>query len=284
MFLGGAAGVGGHVGRGPAGLHEIVRQEGILDLLAGNVREHHAVNLHAGGQGLAGFADHLLVVGADVDDVDVLERQLVFGHDGADAIGPAAVRFEICFDFHGAVEMFGQHNLRGKFRSSTKTFVRPVPVSEPFPILSFAQAAEFAELGLANIRREFPHYLQHMLNAAGDARTPRELHPAFYGSYDWHSCVHQHWMLVRLALMFPALPPPPEIDRVLHEPLTAVNLQVEVDYFRGPGREFFERPYGWAWLLKLAQEIHAYDAKLEANMEPLVTYIRAGFMRYLRAL
>ena len=154
----------------------------------------------------------------------------------------------------------------------------------PFPTLSPEQASEFAQLGLANIRREFPHYLQHMLNAPGDARTPRELHPAFYGSYDWHSCVHQHWMLARLALMFPALPERAEIDRVLHEHLTAENLQVEVEYFRAPGREFFERPYGWAWLLKLAQEIQAYDARLEANMAPLVTYIRAGFMRYLRAL
>ena len=157
-------------------------------------------------------------------------------------------------------------------------------MSAPFPTILTAQASEFAQLGLVNVRREFPHYLQHMLNSAGDARTPRELHPAFYGSYDWHSCVHQHWMLVRLALMFPTLPERAEIDRVLHEHLTAENLRIEAEYFKGPGREFFERPYGWAWLLKLAQEVQAYDATLEANMAPLVAYIRAGFMRYLRAL
>ncbi|MBL9216282.1 MAG: DUF2891 domain-containing protein [Opitutaceae bacterium] len=157
-------------------------------------------------------------------------------------------------------------------------------MSGPFPTLLASQASEYARLGLANIRREYPHLLQHALNSAADARTPRELHPAFYGSYDWHSCVHQHWMLVRLVLMFPQLPERAEIDRVLHEHLTAANMQAEVDYFRTPGREFFERPYGWAWLLKLAQEIQAYDAALEANMAPLVSYIRAGFMRYLRAL
>jgi hypothetical protein len=146
------------------------------------------------------------------------------------------------------------------------------------------QASEFARLGLANIRREYPHYLQHMLNGPDDARTPRALHPAFYGSYDWHSCVHQHWMLVRLALLFPDLPERAEIDRVLRAHLTVGNMRAEADYFLAPGRGFFERPYGWAWLLKLAQEIRAYDSELEANMAPLVSYIRTGFMRYLRAL
>ena len=152
------------------------------------------------------------------------------------------------------------------------------------PALSVAQASAYARLGLDNIRREYPHYLQHMLNAPEDARPPRELHPAFYGSYDWHSCVHQHWMLVRLTVMFPDLPERAEIDRVLREHLTAENMAAEAAYFRGPGREFFERPYGWAWLLKLAQEIRAYDPALWAHMDPLISHIRSGFMRYLRNL
>ncbi len=153
-----------------------------------------------------------------------------------------------------------------------------------FPILSASQASAFARLGLANVCREFPHYLQHTLNRPEDALLPRTLHPAFYGSYDWHSSVHQHWMLVRLALLFPDLPERPEIDRVLREHLTADNLQAETEYFQAPGREFFERPYGWAWLLKLAQEVRAYDQGLEINMDPLVAHIRSGFMRYLRTL
>ena len=65
-------------------------------------------------------------------------------------------------------------------------------MSADFPTLLPAQASEFARLGLANVHREYPHLLTHALNEAGDARTPRDLHPAFYGSYDWHSCVHQH--------------------------------------------------------------------------------------------
>lgn len=152
------------------------------------------------------------------------------------------------------------------------------------PALTAAQASAYARLGLANIGREFPHHVQHVLNDAEDARLPRELHPAFYGSYDWHSCVHQHWMLVRLSLMFPDLPERAEIDALLRAHLTQENMAAEAAYFREPGREFFERPYGWAWLLKLAQEIRAYDPTLWANMDPLVSHIRAGFMRYLRNL
>lgn len=157
-------------------------------------------------------------------------------------------------------------------------------VSAPFPTLTVGQASEFARVGLANVRREYPHLLQHALLGPGDVRPPRELHPAFYGSYDWHSCVHQHWMLVRLALLFPELPERGEIEAVLRAHLTAEHLAVETAYFQAPGREFFERPYGWAWFLKLAQELHTFDPGLAGNLAPLTTHIRSGFLRYLRAL
>jgi len=157
-------------------------------------------------------------------------------------------------------------------------------VPDSFPTLSADQASAFARLGLANVRREYPHLLQHMLDGPEDVREVRVLHPAFYGSYDWHSCVHQHWMLVRLALLFPGLPERAEIDRVLRENLTRENMEGEAEYFRAPGRQFFERPYGWAWFLKLAQEVGSYDRELQDNLDPLVDYIRAGFMRYLRNL
>jgi len=157
-------------------------------------------------------------------------------------------------------------------------------VPDAFPTLSQSQASAFARLGLANVRREYPHLLQHMINGPEDILEVRALHPAFYGSYDWHSCVHQHWMLVRLALLFPALPERPEIDRVLRAHLTRENMEREAEYFRAPGRQFFERPYGWAWFLKLAQEMNGYDAALAENLDPLVDLIRDGFMRYLRSL
>lgn len=153
-----------------------------------------------------------------------------------------------------------------------------------FPIFSSVQASAFARLGLANLSREYPHLLQHVLSGPADARTPRQLHPAFCASYDWHSCVHQHCMLARLARLFPDLPERAEIDRMLHEHLTAENLAAEAAYFTAPGREFFERPYGWAWLLKLAEEMLRHDRALAANLAPLVTVIRRGLFTYLAAL
>ncbi len=157
-------------------------------------------------------------------------------------------------------------------------------MSVTFPQLTTAQASDYARLGLANVRREFPHLLQHALNASGDARTPRDLHPAFYGSYDWHSCVHQHCMLARLARLFPELPERAEIDSLLREHLTPEHIAAEVAYFTAPGREFFERPYGWAWLLKLAEELLRYNAELARILEPLVQVMRAGLFAYLPAL
>ena len=153
-----------------------------------------------------------------------------------------------------------------------------------FSTLLTAQASTFARLGLANVRREYPHLLQHQLNGPEDVRSPRALHPAFYGSYDWHSCVHQHCMLARLARLFPELPERTEIDRTLREHLTAENIAAETAYFRAPGRGFFERPYGWAWLLKLAEELLRYDRTLAANLDPLVAVMREGLFAYLPAL
>jgi len=164
-----------------------------------------------------------------------------------------------------------------------------VPISLPFvstafPILLPDQASGFARLGLANVRREYPHNLQHTLNGPEDVRLPRSLHPAFYGSYDWHSCVHQHGMLARLARLTPDLPEREEIDRLLREHLTAENIAAETAYFQAPGRAVFERPYGWAWLLKLSAELQAYDPELAGNLAPLVAVMRAGLFAYLVAL
>lgn len=154
----------------------------------------------------------------------------------------------------------------------------------PLPTLSPTQASAFARLALANIRREYPRAEIHLLNDSGDVRPPRELHPAFYGSYDWHSCVHQHWMLVRLVRLFPQLHERPQIDAVLRDHLSAENIATEAAYFRAPGRTSFQRPYGWAWFLKLEQEMRGYDVEFARNLSPLAALIREGFMVYLRTL
>lgn len=157
-------------------------------------------------------------------------------------------------------------------------------MASTYPFLTADRASAFARLGLAHVRREYPHQVQHVLNSPADVQLPRRMHAAFYGSYDWHSSVHQHWMLVRLVLLYPELPERIEIDQVLREHLSRENMVAEKAYFEAPGREFFERPYGWAWLLKLAQEVTAYDTELEENMRPLVSYVRNAFMRYMRTL
>lgn len=125
--------------------------------------------------------------------------------------------------------------------------------------LDVEQGAHFAELALKGICREYPNKLDHVINDAADVRTPRQIHPAFYGCFDWHSSVHGHWMLVRLLRLLPALPNAPEIRAALAANLAAGNLQAERSYLDQPNRRSFERTYGWAWLLKLAEELHAWD-------------------------
>ena len=147
------------------------------------------------------------------------------------------------------------------------------------------QASAFAQLALKGIQKEYPNKLGHVLNADADNKTPRALHPAFYGSFDWHSSVHGHWMLVRLLRRFPELPEKEQIRAVLAKHLTAKNLQIEADYFNQPNRQSFERTYGWAWALKLAEELHGWDgtdAKAwSKNLQPLADMLVARYLAFL---
>lgn len=136
-------------------------------------------------------------------------------------------------------------------------------------------ASSWARLALACLRRELPHKLDHLM-LDGEVKSPRELHPAFYGCLDWHSAVHGHWMLARLLRAFPTLPEAAAIHALLDESLTAENIQVEAAYFSG--RESFERTYGWAWLLELAR---ALDDPWRANLQPLVEVIVARYLAFL---
>ena len=131
-------------------------------------------------------------------------------------------------------------------------------------------ATRFAEMALKCIRKEYPNKLDHAMSDASQLRSPRELHPAFYGCYDWHSSVHGHWLLVHLLRTRAAEQRPggspvnvalPEADirEALDANLTAENIRAEEEYFREPGRASYERPYGWAWLLKLQEELYIWD-------------------------
>jgi hypothetical protein len=148
--------------------------------------------------------------------------------------------------------------------------------------LAVDSAARFAALALACLRREFPYQPQHVLTEPGDLRRPRELHPAFYGCFDWHSAVHGHWLLVRLLRRFPDLPAAAAIRAALDQNLAASNLEAEADYLRE--RPAFERPYGWAWLLKLAQELSAWEdaagRRWRQHLAPLVDVIVARYLDF----
>lgn len=148
--------------------------------------------------------------------------------------------------------------------------------------LGLERATALSRLPLANLQREYPHHLLHVLRNAGDIGSPRDLHPAFYGSFDWHSCVHGHWMLVRLLRLF-ELPDESTIREVLADNLTKENLRVESDYLRD--RPTFERAYGWAWLLALAAELRSWDDAAAAEwagylgpLEDLIVRLWTGFL------
>ena len=119
--------------------------------------------------------------------------------------------------------------------------------------------SRFAELALACVHREYPNQISHHLNADGDVRPPRELTPAFHGCYDWHSCVHGHWLLARLARTEPQAAFAAPARAALAKSLTPANIAGEVRYQRAAGRVSFERPYGLAWLLQLAAELREWD-------------------------
>lgn len=158
--------------------------------------------------------------------------------------------------------------------------LRAEPVS---PTMS--QASHFAQLALKGIGREFPHKLDHVMQDAAGVKGPRELHPAFYGCFDWHSSVHGHWMLVRLLKQFPGIPEAAAIRTALGGNLTAAHLAVETAYLKQPGTAGFERTYGWAWLLKLAEELHGWDdpdgKAWAANLAPLAGAFAERYLAFL---
>jgi len=151
--------------------------------------------------------------------------------------------------------------------------------------LSEKQASHFAALALKCVAREFPNKPEHVINNASEVQSPKLLHPAFYGCYDWHSSVHGHWMLVRLLKMFPTLPEAPQIRDALNANLTAENIAAEVTYMKQPNRQSFERTYGWAWALKLAEELHSWNdadgKRWSENLQPLAELLSKSYRTFL---
>ncbi len=127
--------------------------------------------------------------------------------------------------------------------------------------LSSEEIAAFARLALDGIERPFPNKPGQVYVGPESARIPEEMHPIFYGSFDWHSSVHGHWMLVRILRRYPDSPVEAEIRALLDRQFTAEKVAKETAYFEPSHNRGFERMYGWAWLLRLAQELHAGAAE-----------------------
>jgi hypothetical protein len=156
---------------------------------------------------------------------------------------------------------------------------------ETIPALDPTTASTFARLALKGIHREYPNKLDHIMNDASEVLPPAGLHPAFFGSFDWHSSVHGHWMLIRLLQRFPDLPEAGAIRPALEVDLTAPNIAVELAYLERPNRASFERTYGWAWLLKLAEELHGWEdpdgRRWSAALAPLAEAFAGRYRDFL---
>ena len=136
-----------------------------------------------------------------------------------------------------------------------------------------AAVERFAGLALGCVHQEYPNKIGHVLQSDQDVGPPRSLTPAFYGCFDWHSSVHGHWLLARLARLYPDAPFAAAARAALERSLSAERVAVEARYLGGPGRESFERPYGLAWLLCLAGELRSWPdeqaQKWAATLAPL---------------
>ncbi|AGA32279.1 hypothetical protein TVNIR_0578 [Thioalkalivibrio nitratireducens DSM 14787] len=153
------------------------------------------------------------------------------------------------------------------------------------PVLDAATTEAYARAGLANIRREYPNHPGHLLTGEEDLRAPSQLHPIFYGCFDWHSSVHQHWMLVRLLRRSPRLGMADAVRNTLDRQFDVGAARIEAAYFQHPQRRSFERPYGWAWLLTLAAELEAWGEaaprRWAAALQPLTDTVRGRCLDWL---
>ena len=146
-----------------------------------------------------------------------------------------------------------------------------------------AAAGRFAQLALDCAHLEYPNKIAHVLQADEDARPPRQLTPAFFGCYDWHSAVHGHWLLARLARLYPQAGFAAPARAALRASFTPEKVAAELAYLRGPGRASFERPYGLAWLLQLAAELRSWPDAESARWAEILRPLEAEAADRVRA-
>ena len=148
-----------------------------------------------------------------------------------------------------------------------------------------AEAASYARVALANVGREFPSGVSHTMKAPGDfPYRPRARTPVFYGSFDWHSCVQMHWLLVRLLRVAAGAVPASEIRAALGRRFQRVALAAEERFIAGPDG-LAECPCGWGWALALVHETATWDdqdgRKWASAMAPLADELGGLFLEWL---
>jgi len=151
--------------------------------------------------------------------------------------------------------------------------------------IDLSRASLFAATALGHVGREYPNKMDHVLAGPQDVKGPRQLHPIFYGSFDWHSCVHGWWTLFTCLRLFPDLPEADRIRSTAEALFTEPNVAAEVAYLARPESRGFERPYGWGWLLKLQAELDRHETpegrRWARNLRPLALAFADRFMSYL---
>ncbi|KAK0361166.1 hypothetical protein LTR94_024421, partial [Friedmanniomyces endolithicus] len=162
------------------------------------------------------------------------------------------------------------------------------PSETPPPIVDAIDqdlADRFAAAALGHVSREYPNHIMHVLTGPEDARTPRDMHPVFFGSFDWHSCVHGWWTLLTLYRLSPGLKLADQIRAVADERFTPEAVAGEIAYLERPQARGFERPYGWAWLLMLAAELGRHETSeakaWSETLQPLAEVFAARFKAFL---
>lgn len=131
------------------------------------------------------------------------------------------------------------------------------------------QAGLFARIALGHVTRPYPHKADHVMTGDADVYRPQRVHPIFFGSFDWHSCVHGYWLLARVRRLFPVVAEAAAIDTLFADAFTAEKVEAERAYLDRPMSRGFERPYGWAWLLMLQGELMVGDSPHAATLRPL---------------
>ena len=192
-----------------------------------------------------------------------------------------------CFCFF-ALLIFAGCNTKSNEKVDVSEEITTSIENFPEPFFTKTEANKLIELPLHCVEIEYPNKLGQVIGSVNDLGSPSILHPIFYGCFDWHSAVHGYWSMVTLLKEFPEMDKATEVRAILKKNITSENVALELAYFHRKLNKNYERTYGWAWLLKLAETLHNWDdpmaRELETNLQPLTDHIVASYKEFLPKL